>query len=103
MKNNQFINEPSDSADRKKAQPVICYPIEELKASNISIYQEARKHLEFRKDIIIPPRDAKCFSVKAGQFFRIESIEGAQVGDLNLFQADNLHVFSFLRFPLDTS
>ena len=28
MKNNKFTNEPSDSADRKKAKPVICYPIE---------------------------------------------------------------------------
>ena len=40
-------------------------------------------------EIIIPPRDAKCFEVKAGYFFRIESTDGPQVGDLNLFNANN--------------
>ena len=40
-------------------------------------------------EIIVPPRDAKTFEVKAGQFFRIESVEGPQVGDLNLFQSNN--------------
>jgi len=41
-------------------------------------------------EVIIPPRDAKTFKVKFGNFFRIESVEGPQVGDLNLFQLDNL-------------
>ena len=50
----------------------------------------ARKNLKNISEIIIPPRDAKTFEVKKGQFFRIESIEGPQVGDLNIFQANNL-------------
>ena len=29
--------------------------------------------------------------VKSGNFFRIESLEGPQVGDLNLFQLNNLN------------
>ena len=33
---------------------------------------------------------SKIFEVKTGDFFRIESIEGPQVGDLNLFQLNNL-------------
>ena len=36
------------------------------------------------------PRDAACFSVPAGGFFRITSVEGPQVGDLNLWSADDL-------------
>ena len=33
---------------------------------------------------------AKTFNVKSGNFFRIESVDGPQVGDLNLFNAENL-------------
>ena len=71
-------------------KPVICYPKEKLKPSNLSIYQEARKNLKVINEVIILPRDAKCFQVKAGQFFRIENIKGPQVGDLNLFNSENL-------------
>ena len=71
-------------------KPIICYPKEKLKPSNLKIYQEARKDLKVINEVIIPPRDAKCFQVKAGQFFRIENVEGPQVGDLNLFNSDNL-------------
>ena len=74
----------------KNVKPIICYPQGKLKSSNLKIYQEARKYLEIINEIIVPPRKANCFKVKAGQFFRIENIEGPQVGDLNLFQIDNL-------------
>ena len=29
-----------------------------------------------KDEVIIPPRDAKTFEVKFGEFFRIESLEG---------------------------
>tara|TARA_B110000438_G_scaffold264392_1_gene277028 strand:+ start:1315 stop:2145 length:831 start_codon:yes stop_codon:yes gene_type:complete len=74
----------------KMKKPTICYPKEKLKPSNLPIYLKARKNLEVISEIIIPPRDAKCFKLNAGQFFRIENIEGPQVGDLNLFNSDNL-------------
>ena len=73
-----------------KTKSIICYPKEKLKPSNLPIYEEARKHLKVIDEVIIPPRDAKCFKVNAGQFFRIENIEGPQVGDLNLFNFDDL-------------
>ncbi len=38
----------------------------------------------------VPPREAACFDVPAGHFFRITSIEGPQVGDLNLWSAQDL-------------
>ena len=41
-----------------------------------------------QETVIAPPRDAATFTVKAGQFFRIRSVDGPQVGDLNLW---NLH------------
>ena len=68
---------------------IICYPKEKLKVSNLKIYQEARKDLKVINEVNIPPRDAKCFKIKAGEFFRIESVEGPQVGDLNLFSLNN--------------
>ena len=38
----------------------------------------------------MPPQDAKAFEVAAGHFFRIVSVEGPQVGDLNLWNAHDL-------------
>ena len=40
--------------------------------------------------MVIPPRDAKAFTVPQGHFFRIVCIEGPQVRDLNLFAMNNL-------------
>ena len=41
-------------------------------------------------ETIVPPREARAFDVPAGHFFRIVSVEGPQVGDLNLWNAANL-------------
>ncbi|MDA9071297.1 DUF1989 domain-containing protein [Candidatus Pelagibacter sp.] len=90
MKVKKYSETPLDANDRKNLKPVICYPIDDLIDSNLSLLFEARKHINKIAETIIPPRDAKTFEVKAGQFFRIESVEGPQVGDLNLFQANNI-------------
>ena len=90
MKKINLTQKPVDYSKRKKVKPVICYPINNLSNSNFSLYQKARNEIKEISQIIVPPREAKCFDVSAGQFFRIECIEGPQVGDLNLFQADNL-------------
>ena len=91
MKKYRIIKAPKNSLKRKNVKPVICYPNKNLNNSNFSIYKKARKYLKVINQIIIPPRDAKCFKVKEGQFFRIECIEGSQVGDLNLFQFNNIN------------
>ena len=41
-------------------------------------------------ELLIPPREARCFQVPARHFFRILSVEGPQVGDLNLWSAKDL-------------
>ena len=89
MKIKKFSKKPTDIKSRVGAQPVICYSNDDIN-DNLQILHEARKHIKQIDEIIVPPRDAKTFKVKSGNFFRIESIEGPQVGDLNLFQADNL-------------
>ena len=90
MKTKKFSTAPLDAKERMKVKPTICYPIDDIKETNLSILHIARSNLKNVSEIIIPPRDAKTFEVKKGQFFRIESMEGSQVGDLNIFQANNL-------------
>ena len=89
MKIKKFSVTPSDINDRVGAKPVICYPNKDL-TNNLDILHKARKNLKKIDEVIVPPRDAKTFYVKSSNFFRIESVEGPQVGDLNIFQADNL-------------
>ena len=91
MKIKKFSNKPSDISERVGAKPVICYPNNNIEEKNLNILHLARKNLSKKKVIIIPPRDAKTFQVKRGEFFRIESVEGPQVGDLNLFNLNNLN------------
>ncbi|MEP1521055.1 DUF1989 domain-containing protein [Ascidiaceihabitans sp.] len=81
---------PQDAAARKAISPVVCYPVETLPAPDMALYEQARTTLTKVSEVIAPARDAATFRVKAGQFFRIKSIEGSQVGDLNLWSADDL-------------
>ena len=52
-------------------------------------YRAAREGWRKTSEILIPPREARSFDVPAGHFFRIVSVEGPQVGDLNLWHAGN--------------
>ncbi len=81
---------PPDAAARKAAKPVICYAPENLPPIDTAGLAEARAGMEKISSTIIPPRDAECFFVPKGHFFRIVSSEGSQVGDLNLWNANNL-------------
>jgi uncharacterized protein len=83
--------QPPDDADiRRSAQPIICYRVDKLPPFDMDFYQQARSQLSKVDEIIVPPRDAKTFVVPAGHFFRINSVEGPQVGDLNLWNQHNL-------------
>jgi uncharacterized protein YcgI (DUF1989 family) len=55
----------------------------------MALYRAARETLETVDEVIVPPRDGRTFRAPAGHFFRIHSIEGPQVGDLNLWNAAN--------------
>ena len=82
---------PSDAKERKEIRPVICYPNNTLPDPDLSELNTRRKGSSLIKRIIIPPRQGICLPVKSGQFFRIISSEGPQVGDLNLWAEDNLN------------
>lgn len=82
---------PADAAERRAIKPVICYPNETLPEYDQEFYRNARDIMECITEVIIPPRDARCFSVPAGHFFRISYCDGPQVGDLNLWNAGDLN------------
>jgi uncharacterized protein YcgI (DUF1989 family) len=81
---------PKDAEARRAVAPVICYPNETLRIPPMEQYRAARTGATETGRIVIPPREARCFYVTAGSFFRISCPEGPQVGDLNLFEARNL-------------
>jgi len=83
-------NEPVDANERRAKKPVICYAPSALPPNQIDLLQSIRGSLTLDDEVIVPPREAECFEVPAGHFFRIISHEGPQVGDLNLWAKENL-------------
>ncbi|WP_299781256.1 DUF1989 domain-containing protein [uncultured Roseobacter sp.] len=81
---------PADAETRRAVKPVICYPVEALPAPDMALYDQARQKLTKIDEVLVPAREACCFTVPAGHFFRITSVEGPQVGDLNLHNAADL-------------
>jgi uncharacterized protein YcgI (DUF1989 family) len=57
---------------------------------DMAVLEAARRMMIKTDEIVVPPRDARTFRVARGQFVRIVSIDGPQVGDLNLWNADDL-------------
>ena len=81
---------PKDAADRKAVAPVICYPTHSLPQPDLAFYRALRAAAKPSEAVLVPPREAATFNVPRGGFFRISSIEGPQVGDLNLWNAHDL-------------
>ena len=83
--------EPPDAAARRRAKAVLAYSVEHLPPFDAAFYGAARRDLTKISEIVtVPPRDGRAFSVPAGHFFRIVSVEGPQVGDLNLWNEHDL-------------
>jgi uncharacterized protein len=80
---------PLDADTRRAVQPVICYPIDTLPKPDLAAYHAARAGWTKTGEVVVPPREGSCFAVPAGHFFRIVSVESPQVGDLNLWNADD--------------
>ncbi len=84
------MNPPKDADARRAVPPVICYPTDTLPAADMALYQTARDRLTPLSRVTVAPRDAAVIKVPAGHFLRIHSVDGPQVGDLNLFNANDL-------------
>jgi uncharacterized protein len=81
---------PSDGLARKGVAPVICYPVGGLPQVDLPALQAARAGWSLMSETRVPPREARTFTVPAGHYFRILSVDGPQVGDLNLWHAGDL-------------
>jgi len=90
MSETSSTNPPADAASRRAAPPLVCYEVNQLPPSNLELYQQARTNMVKLSEMTVPPRDGGIFAVPAGSFFRIVSVEGPQVGDLNLWNANDL-------------
>jgi len=90
MKRTPQSQTPADGDARRAIKPVICYPVDTLPPPDMTAYAAARQSMELTNVVVVPPREAKTFRVPGGHFFRIVSVEGPQVGDLNLWAAKDL-------------
>ena len=81
---------PPDAAARRKAKPVLVYAVGQLPPFDAAFYEAARSAATKVAELTVPPREARAFEVPAGHLFRIVSVEGPQVGDLNLWNAHDL-------------
>jgi uncharacterized protein len=84
------LRAPADAAERRAAKPVVVYPFDGMRLNDAPLSDDARSGMTKIGETIVPPREGRAFDVPAGHFFRIVSIEGPQVGDLNLWNAANL-------------
>ena len=82
-----MVSEPDDAAERRAVAPVPVYRTTDLPALNLARCDAARATAMPGESVRVPPRDARTIQVPAGSFLRITCPEGAQVGDLNLWNA----------------
>jgi uncharacterized protein YcgI (DUF1989 family) len=90
MPNTNQNSQPADAEKRRAATPIICYSVDQLPTCDMALYGRARGNMSKISELRVAPRDGATFEVPAGHFFRIASVEGPQVGDLNLWNANDL-------------
>ena len=81
---------PAHGEAARLGTPVVCYPVGGLRAVDLPGLRAARAGWVLRHSVRVPPREARCFDVAAGEFFRISCTDGPQVGDLNLWNAGDI-------------
>ena len=81
---------PADAQARRAAPVVVAYPPDALPAPDLAACEAALASAGIVDTVIVPPREGRCARVPAGHLFRVVSVEGPQVGDLNLWNAGDL-------------
>ena len=82
--------EPQDAAARRTTGVLICYPIDTLPEIDLAGAQARRAGADLVQSVQVPARHAACVDLPAGHFARILSVEGPQVGDLNIWHTHNI-------------
>ncbi|MCC9620285.1 DUF1989 domain-containing protein [Thalassospira sp. MA62] len=90
MQDHAHSVEPADAAARRAIKPVVVYPNGTLPSPDFDLLARLKATMTKMDEVIVPPREANTFHVPKGHFFRIVSVDGPQVGDLNLHNADDL-------------
>lgn len=84
-------NAPQDADERRAKPAIICYDIGALPRGHDPLWlADWRASLTISERVIISPREARTFRVPGGHGFRIISTDGPQVGDLNLWNANDI-------------
>lgn len=81
---------PDDADTRLQIAPVVCYPPDSLPAPKMDWFADVLNGMTQVDEIVAAPREAGFATVPAGHVFRILSVDGPQVGDLNLWNAADL-------------
>ena len=87
MRNDKDVAAPEDADERRSKPATIVYSVGQLPPFDAAFYEAARAGMKKVSELTVAPRDAGAFHVPKGHFFRIVSIDGPQVGDLNLWNA----------------
>lgn len=82
--------EPADATERRQAPATVVYAVERLPRYDHAFYDHVRARVTRISETIVLPREARTFHVPRGHLFRIVSVDGPQVGDLNLWNAHDL-------------
>ena len=82
--------EPENAEDLRAIPPVVCYPPETMTPPDVAGYRAAFASYQKTGEVLVAPREGAAFRVPAGGVVRISSVEGPQVGDLNLWNANDL-------------
>jgi hypothetical protein len=56
---------PFDAETRRAVAPVICYPTDTLPKPDLKTYRAARLDAQKIGEVVIPPREAGCFTVNS--------------------------------------
>lgn len=60
---------PPDGPLRKAVAPVICYPVDGLPRPDLAGYRAARDGWTLETEVLVPPREARCFTGPGGLVF----------------------------------
>lgn len=81
---------PKDADARRGVKVQVCYPLDTLPSVDVAGAMARRAGASLNASITIPARHAGCIDVPAGHFARIVSVDGPQVGDLNIWNTRNI-------------
>ncbi|MGB0799243.1 MAG: urea carboxylase-associated family protein [Planktomarina sp.] len=88
--NNPHHPAPTDADARRGVKVQVCYPLDTLPAIDLAGAKARRAGAVLSHSVLVPAREAACIDVPAGHFARVVSVDGPQVGDLNIWNTHDI-------------